>query len=205
MGGFRIKQCRVRPSPQTRPLFLLPFPLLIRSSPHYRISSPCHHVTTGIPLELSTSLLQRPWPLPPLQNAALHLPQSVRVWTTTVIPNPVFSFTHVPVSVPPTVPRAPPAVPARSSYARVAHPSALRSLREAVLLHPARGAPRRVRWSHHGPPPLVFPPREHPRRRLHRTVPSYPSLAPSAFPMHINDSKPVSLRPLASSVSAPIG
>jgi len=129
-----------------------------------------------------------------------------------VIPNPVFSFMHMPVSVPPTVPTAPPTVPApkddvneRSSYARVAHLSALRSLREAVLLLPAPGAPRRVRRSRRGPPPLVLPPREHPRRRLHPTVPSYPSIAPSAFPMQINASEPVSLRPLACSVSAPIG
>ena len=50
---------------------------------------------------------------------------------------------------------------------QVAHASALRSLQEAVPLLPAPGAPRRAQRSRHGPPPLVLPPQEHPRRRQH--------------------------------------
>jgi len=55
----------------------------------------------------------------------------------------------------------------RSPHAQVVQASALQSLREAVLLLPAPGAPRRARRSRQGPPPLSFPPREQPRRRVH--------------------------------------
>jgi len=197
------------PTPSSSPV---PPPLSSPSlGPHYHISSR-RHVTTVTPLQPSTSLLQRPLTSSPLQNGALYLPQSVPVRTATVIPSPVF-FLHPCARVGAADSTASTAShrscserhERHSSYGQLAHPSALRSLQEAVLLLPVPGAPRRARRSRHGSPPVQLPPREHPKHRPHPTVPSYSSTAPSVFPMQINDSEPVSLRPLAGWVSAPIG
>jgi len=196
-----------------RPLFLLPFPLphWARSSPHYHISSR-RHITTVTPLQPSPSLLQRP-PTSSPPPKWRTLPSPICTCTDSDSDScPVF-FLHPCARVGAADSTASTAShrscserhERRSSYAQLAHPSALRSLQEAVLLLPVPGVPRRARRSRHGPPPVQLPPREHPRHRPHPTLPSYSSTAPSVFPMQINDFEPVSLRPLVSSVSAQIG
>ena len=79
-GSSSAAACCNGTSLQTRPLFLPPFPLLICSSRHYRISSPCHHLTTGTPLQPSPSHLQRPLTSSPAPKWR-SLPSPIRTCT----------------------------------------------------------------------------------------------------------------------------
>jgi len=187
-GSSSAAACCNGTSLQTRPLFLLPFPLLTCSSRHYRISSPCHHLTTGTPPQPSPSHLQRPLtscPAPKWRS----LPSPIRTCTDSDTDSQPRLFLH-----PCARDSAADGIDSTSSHrcgserrervplTRKLFTQALSDLsREAVLLLPMPGAPRRARRSCHGLPPFILPPRERPRRRLHPTVPSYPSIAPFFF------------------------
>ena len=111
-----------------------------------------------------------------------------------MIPSPIFSFLHVPVSVASTVLITPPptVLPLKDVNDI--------PLTRALLTQGFSDLPdrlycsfrRQMRLVVHGGAVMVLRPsfshhESTQGRRLHPTVPSYPSIAPSGFPMQIND------------------